>query len=142
MGDASLAGAVCACVVKAELTHPRITGLGSDTQGSWAGAAGLLTKCKGQLRCPCKRYIWLLLGLEKERRYACGYQVAGKWDAPIFFLDKKQTRMLKGCAMLLSQRLANDEAIDDWQLRSYPSFMWGKWTGRYPRACFWPNQTR
>lgn len=83
-----------------------------------------------------------MLGLEKERRYACGYQVAGKWDAPIFFLDKKQTRMLKGCAMLLSQRLANDEAIDDWQLRSYPSFMWGKRTGRYPRACFWPNQTR
>lgn len=78
MGEASLAGAVCACVVKAELTHPRVTGLGSDTHGSWVGTTGLLTKTRRQLRCSCNRHIWPLIGLEKERRDIRGYQVTGK----------------------------------------------------------------
>lgn len=45
------------CVVKAELTHPRVTDLGSDTQGSWAEIAGLLIKTKRQLRCSCDRCL-------------------------------------------------------------------------------------
>ena len=68
------------CVVKAKLTHPRVTDLGSDTQGSWAEIAGLLIKTKRQFRCFYDRCLGALIGPE-ERRDVCGYQVTGKWDA-------------------------------------------------------------
>lgn len=43
--------------------------------------------------------------------------------------------MLEGCDVLLSWRLAIYEASDEWRLERHLSFLWGKWTGRDPRAC-------
>lgn len=119
-------------MVKAELTHPGVTDLGSDTQGSWVEIAGLFIKTKRQIGCSCDRCLGALIGPEKERGDACGYQVIGKWDAPTIFLDKETCRV---CCFFY-------EDIDKWQLGRYSSFLWGQgdWAG-HPRACFWPSQT-